>query len=95
MGIEDDISDVHSRLSELENLVATMLTDEQVARLDSARLIAMVLKARTGYDVYVRVNLNCDYEVWDRYSGGPPPKEVLPLIGRLRELGMRIDARKE
>ena len=95
MGIEDDIMDVDSRLSDLEDLVSWLLTDEQVARLDNPRLIAAVIRARTGHRVEVWLTPGGDYGVCDRRTGDLPHESVLALLTLWQSRGMRIGTRKE
>lgn len=92
MSIEADIGALHSRVRVLEELVAALMTDAQAAKLDDSNLISTVISQRTGYDVYVRRNHPSGYVAHRRYSGDPPPAEVLPFLETLRSHGMDIKA---
>ena len=90
MGIEDNISDLSERLSDLERLVVSHLNDFQIAQLTETRLVTIAFDHRTGYQPYIRREGDGTFVVCDRWNGGPPNTEIQAYVSTLADNGMKI-----
>ena len=103
MGIEDDISDVKSKLQELTDLVLAMMTDAQIAsnHLSNEQLQSAIeirsggggFRLETAWSANGNVIVVKGVRSWARHASPdvkPVPQSVVDYCTKLEALGLRI-----